>query len=63
MKFSSVEPFHTFIASKFHGDASGLRHRCMDVDINVAIDSLTSEVKLLVSLNEEVSHVLQLQSQ
>lgn len=59
VEFLGVEPFDAFIARKLHGNAGGHRHWGVDVDIDVAVDSLAGEVELLVSLDEKVSHKFQ----
>ena len=60
MKLLGIKPFDAFIASEFHGNASGLRHRSVYVDVDVAVDSFSCKVELFISLDEEVSHKLQL---
>ena len=60
MKLLGIKPFDAFIASEFHGNASGLRHRSVYVDVDVAVDSFSCKVELFIGLDEEVSHKLQL---
>ena len=56
VQFLCLEPLDTLVASELHVDSGGLGEGGVDIDIDVAIDSFTCKVELLVSLDVKVGH-------
>jgi hypothetical protein len=56
MQFSRFDPFHALISCKFEGKPLCPHNECDNIDEDVAVDSLSSKVEVLIRLNEKGSH-------
>ena len=56
MELLGFEPFDTFVAGELESKSGGSYYEGPNVDKNVAIDRITCEVEIFVSLNKEGGH-------